>query len=99
MDAIKALDDARSKPTTENPRSESGMFLLWSIEHDQWWGPGERGYTRELREAGRYPAERAQQIVARGNLVKFHEVMIPVECAHGVNVGREEGSEADVSTE
>jgi hypothetical protein len=80
MDAIKALDDAR-KPTTENPRSESGMFLLWSIEHDQWWGPGERGYTRELREAGRYPAERAQQIVARANLVKFHECMIPLECA------------------
>ena len=54
-------------------------YLIWSIEHDAWWRPGEMGYTTTLREAGRYSKHQASVIVGHANLVKFHECMIPVE--------------------
>jgi hypothetical protein len=56
-------------------------FLIWSIEHNAWWRPREIGYTRVLSEAGTYDRTRASEIVQRANIVKFHECMIPIECA------------------
>lgn len=55
-------------------------FLIWSVEHDAWWAPYRIGYTRELRDAGIYDAADAREIVARANVVAFHECMIPIEC-------------------
>jgi hypothetical protein len=37
-------------------------YLIWSNEHDGWWGPGERGYTRTLSRAGHYSREHAIRI-------------------------------------
>lgn len=54
-------------------------YLIWSIEHDAWWRPGETGYTRTLSEAGRYRQPRAVEIVARANYVRVHECLIPVD--------------------
>lgn len=37
-------------------------YLIWSNEHDAWWGPNERGYTRTLAGAGIYSREDAIRI-------------------------------------
>lgn len=37
--------------------------LIWSNEHRAWWGKGERGYVHHILDAGRYPRERALEIV------------------------------------
>lgn len=29
-------------------------WVVWSFEHDAWWGPNERGYVKDLEAAGRY---------------------------------------------
>jgi hypothetical protein len=42
-------------------------FVIWSFEHDAWWGPGRMGYTRELAQAGRYSEAEATAIVADAN--------------------------------
>jgi hypothetical protein len=52
-------------------------FVIWSLEHNAWWRPGEMGYCYELREAGRYPRDIAERIVRRANIVKVNECMIP----------------------
>jgi hypothetical protein len=33
---------------------EDTDYLIWSFEHDGWWGPGEWGYVKHQAEAGRY---------------------------------------------
>lgn len=60
--------------------TDDRTFLIWSIEHDAWWAPGNRGYTRELEQAGQYSEREAREIVKRANIVAFHECAIPVEC-------------------
>ncbi|MFD1546956.1 hypothetical protein [Nonomuraea guangzhouensis] len=30
------------------------LYLVWSNEHDAWWGPNRRGYTHDVWAAGRY---------------------------------------------
>jgi hypothetical protein len=44
------------------------MFLIWSNQHGTWWRPDERGYTQYIEEAGRYPRDHAERIVARATL-------------------------------
>ena len=38
-------------------------YVIWSFEHEAWWGPNRCGYTDHLNEAGRYTAEEAGDIV------------------------------------
>jgi hypothetical protein len=38
-------------------------YLIWSNEHEGWWGPGRCGYTR-LGKAGVYTRAEAIQICA-----------------------------------
>jgi hypothetical protein len=61
------------------PRFE-GVFLVWSIEHCAWWGPGHRGYTRDVTAAGRYSAAEADAIVRKANIVRVNECAIPIAC-------------------
>lgn len=42
-------------------------WLVWSEEHGAWWKPGRRGYTRSIREAGRYSLDEAADIVEKAN--------------------------------
>jgi hypothetical protein len=42
-------------------------FLVWSEEHGAWWRPGRAGYTRSIREAGRYSLDEAAAIVENAN--------------------------------
>jgi hypothetical protein len=43
------------------PGVPSEPWVVWSIEHDAWWRPGERGYTRELLLAGIYTKADAER--------------------------------------
>lgn len=43
-------------------------YLVWSNEHQMWWRPGHRGYTRTIEEAGRYSHTEATEIVSRATL-------------------------------
>jgi hypothetical protein len=56
------------------------MYIIWSEEHGAWWGPGEHGYTRSLRSAGRYSKEHAEEIVRDANVYlgigELHEIAI-----------------------
>lgn len=53
------------------------LFLIWSMEHDAWWAPGEIGYAPVIGGAGRYSRADAERIVRRANIVRCHECMIP----------------------
>jgi hypothetical protein len=62
------------------------MWVIWSEEHGAWWGPGEHGYTRSLRSAGRYSKEDAKEIAFDANAYlevdQFHEIAIPDPLGH-----------------
>lgn len=47
---------------------EGERYVIWSNEHAAYWGPGSCGYTRSLKEAGRYSRQHAVQVCfdARG---------------------------------
>lgn len=54
-------------------------YLIWSNEHLGWWKPGEWGYTTATHKAGRYSKARAEQIVAKANIVPHdppNEIMV-----------------------
>lgn len=53
-------------------------YLIWSEEHHAWWRPAERGYTSQMKEAGRYSKQRADVIVHNANLIGFNEIAIPM---------------------
>lgn len=42
-------------------------YYIWSFEHDAWWAPNERGYVSDFHAAGKYPEERAYEIVKDAN--------------------------------
>lgn len=44
------------------------MYLIWSNQRGMWWRANERGYTAIIDEAGRYPLDQAQRIVAKATL-------------------------------
>lgn len=43
----------------------TAAYLIWSNEHEAWWGPGGYGYTLDIKYAGRYGREYAIQICKR----------------------------------
>jgi hypothetical protein len=57
------------------------VYVIWSFEHEGWWGPGWRGYTRNLAKAGRYTGEQAAAIVAQANIMKEEERLQTLETA------------------
>jgi hypothetical protein len=38
----------------EKEMSDNDQYLVFSVEHSAWWGPGANGYTDRLSRAGRY---------------------------------------------
>lgn len=59
---------------------DPALYVIWSIEHDAWWAPGELGYVRDRSSAGLYEASRARAILRRANVVGVQEVLIPAVC-------------------
>ena len=56
-------------------------YLVWSNEHNAWWGPGEMGYVRRVADAGRYTRDHALRICRRalgtaGHLGRFAELPV-----------------------
>jgi hypothetical protein len=43
-------------------------WKIWSIEHQGWWRPNHQGYTKEIKEAGRYSTNEAVSIVRSANI-------------------------------
>lgn len=41
------------------------FYLVWSVEHRAWWGPGGNGYVQKISAAGRYTRAAAMQICIR----------------------------------
>lgn len=71
------------------------IWLVWSHEHDMWWGPSHHGYTSHLDRAGRYSAHEAERICGtRGwrSPVQPPEVRVlspeHAPIAEGADVGR-----------
>lgn len=56
-------------------------WLIWSIEHNGWWAPAERGYVHNKDDAGVYSYERACEIVAGANrdMQRPNEAMVKIE--------------------
>lgn len=48
------------------------LYLIWSNEHGGWWGPNRHGYTRKLREAGRYDRAVAMEICREAVFTAMH---------------------------
>lgn len=59
------------------------VYLIWSLEHEGWWGPSHVGYFKEREKAGFYSFQEALKIVKGANIglhdipneamIKFHE--------------------------
>lgn len=57
------------------------LWLIWSIEHNAWWGKNETGYVQKKEDAGEYSYDLACEIVSRANRWtenKPSEAMIPL---------------------
>ena len=72
--------DARGAGEETMSESRSTPCLIWSEEHGAWWKPGRMGYTRSIRDAGRYSLAEAMEIVSSANRYltedSFKEVMV-----------------------
>lgn len=68
VQGIRACDSCISKLSRDDD-----MFLIWSLEHEAWWGPNHRGYFKEREKAGLYSFEEALKIVKGAN-IGLHDV-------------------------
>lgn len=50
----KVVEPAEERP----PR----CYVVWSYEHEAWWGPDRCGYTTDLAKAGRYGTDELGEI-------------------------------------
>lgn len=56
-------------------------FLIWSIEHQMWWGPNKVGYRTRRDDAGEYSLAEAVSICRSANLTLDNtpdEAMVPL---------------------
>ena len=56
------------------------VYLIWSIEHQAWWGPDHCGYTRDRAAAGHYTHDEANDILEDANVNGVNECLIPIAC-------------------
>lgn len=54
-------------------------YLVWSNEHNAWWGPNHRGYVNRVEHAGRYSKEEALKICQGANYSWNIERQMPNE--------------------
>ncbi len=54
------------------------VYLIWSFEHNAWWGPGECGYVEDADAAGHYTQDRAMEICRKANIPAIHEAVVPL---------------------
>lgn len=68
---------ARGRDVDKTGSPSPTLFLIWSFEHQKWWGPDEDGYTDLAGDAGRYPLERALKICTDANVTQRNEALVP----------------------
>src|SRR5262245_66386346 len=67
-----------ARPTRDTQTVPPGeLFLVWSMEHAAWWRTGNRGYTPNLREAGRLERARAGRNRPHANPRAAHRGALP----------------------
>ena len=52
--------------------ADARAYVIWSFEHDAWWGPNRIGYELKLVAAGRYTKAEALAIEANANRYLRH---------------------------
>jgi hypothetical protein len=53
-------------------------YLIWSFEHNAWWGPNEVGYVKNIEKAGRYSLAGAERICLAANTGSIDEAIVPL---------------------
>lgn len=61
-------------------------FLIWSNQHNAWWGPNHIGYVTEKHLAGHYSLHDAVAICLNANL---HDPDVPSETIYPYEPGTE----------
>jgi hypothetical protein len=64
------------KKRDETPDAAADEYFVWSNEHRAWWRAGARGYSKGLREAGRYTREQAMRICRDAIFTSLHVGML-----------------------
>lgn len=54
----------------------SERYLIWSVDHQEWWRQSRFGYTGDIVEAGKFSRKDAETICAGANIVGMKEVML-----------------------
>ena len=59
------------------------LYLIWSGKRQAWWRPNRMGYTFSTKEAGRYGAEEAADIVSQCAFapLKLRNTLVPADQA------------------
>lgn len=68
--------EAKFLKRKESPVDADDEYFVWSNEHRAWWRQGARGYSRGLREAGRYTREQAMRICRDAIFTSMHVGMV-----------------------
>lgn len=63
----------------------SAEYLVWSNEHRAWWRPDRKGYTHDVRHAGRYSRFDAIQISGTARTGWTDPSRLPDELAISMN--------------
>jgi hypothetical protein len=63
-------------------RDDCAVYLLWSVEHHQWWAAGGRGYTSDLTQAGRYPFAEAFRHASEPGALDEVDVAVAEDATH-----------------
>jgi hypothetical protein len=53
-------------------------YLIWSFEHNAWWGLDECGYIENIAKAGRYSLAAAERICLAANTGGIDEAIVPL---------------------
>jgi hypothetical protein len=61
--AIRDHDAHKAAESEVTGKLVEAGWLIWSNDHGTWWGPNRGGYTRVVKDAGRYTLAEAWQIM------------------------------------
>jgi len=76
-------EDKRSGDTNDMP-GEGKFFFIWSKEHQAWWRPYSRGYTKNINEAGICSEKETNSILSQANIIRQEEWAIPVDVVENI---------------
>ncbi len=66
-------------PKKDEKQKPQQMYYIFCKERQRLWKPNEAGYTDRYSEAGKYTADKANEICLKANVSGINEMMIPVK--------------------